>query len=142
MDDLTDPVGLVWDDLEDRIKGLPLFQQNRVQFYTADDFVSATKEMKLPAVAVIYSGATPRDGGRPGAGSLSVTLQFGVYVIGTLSRKDAVGVTSITKQIIDEIKTAKSPVGHSYTFGGEFPFDTGIGVGFVHYWNTTAQFTN
>lgn len=141
---MNDPVGLVWDDLETRITSLEEVRQNKIRHYTAQQFLMEAKTLRLPAVAVVYQSSTSQNQ-QTGLSSLSVELQFGVYVIGDLSRNkggENLTTTEVTKRIVDAIKNQRSPMGHPYLFGGEFPFDTGVGVGYVHYWNTKAQFTN
>lgn len=139
----TYPVDDVWSDLEDKIALIPEVKNKTLIHYSAEKFLNESKNVQLPAVAVVYQAAVPRNE-KPGMPSTSVTLQFGVYVIASLHKKgtDALTASKITKKIIDVVKGKQAPTGHKYVFGGEFPFDTGVGVGYVHHWNVTAQFTN
>ena len=141
---LADPVGLVWEDLENRILTLEAVRQDKIRHYTAQQFLIEAKTLRLPAVSVIYMASAPKSQ-ETGAKSLSVTLQFGVHVIGPLGRSkggEDMSVTEVTKRIVDVIKGQRAPTGNEYVYGGEFPFDTGAGVGYVHYWNVSAKFTN
>jgi len=140
---MSNPVEDVWDHLETLISAIPEVKNKDLTHYSADMFLHDAKQLKLPAVAVIYQAAVPK-GEKPGMQGMSVTLQFGIHVIGSLHKKgsDALTASTVTKKIIDAVRGQKSPTGHEYIFGGEFPFDTGIGVGYVHYWNVSAQFTN
>ena len=135
-----DLIGEVGNDLEAKIVALPEFKQKDVTFYTPDDFTDESKEMKLPACAVIFTAATPITGRKP----LSAMIRFGIFIIGSQDRKGA-NVDSgllLSKKVFDAIKQTTAPTGHGYEFDGLFPFDVGTGLGYVQYWQVPGQFTN